>query len=160
MDLKNLKSLIKLMVDNGLTEVDLKDPNGESITLKRGQGQGESHVQYITAPQAYAPQPQPAAAPAGGGAATGAASAKSSDEGLVTIVSPMVGTYYASSSPDAPPFVNIGDRISDESVVCLVEAMKVFNEIKAETAGTIHSVLVASGQAVEFGQPLFKVKPG
>lgn len=156
MDLKNLKSLIKLMVDNGLTEVDLKDPSGESITLKRGHGPGEGGVQYITAPQAYAHAPQ-AAAPAAPAAAT---PAKSSDEGLVTIVSPMVGTFYASSSPDAPPFVNIGDRISDESVVCLVEAMKVFNEIKAETTGTIHSVLVASGQAVEFGQPLFKVKPG
>ncbi len=158
MDLKNLKSLIKLMVDNGLTEVDLKDPNGESITLKRGHAPapapgpalalGEGGVQYVAAPPAYVATPQ------------AAATAKSSDEGLVTIVSPMVGTFYASSSPDAPPFVNIGDRISDESVVCLVEAMKVFNEIKAETAGAIHSVLVASGQAVEFGQPLFKVKPG
>jgi len=152
MDIKNLKSLIKLMVDNGLTEVDLKDPNGECITLKRGHG--DAPVQYIAAPQPLAASLGPAAA------AAPAAATKSSDEGLVTIVSPMVGTFYASSSPDVAPFVNIGDRISDESVVCLVEAMKVFNEIKAETSGTIHSVLVASGQAVEFGQPLFKVKPG
>ena len=156
MDLKNLKALIKLMVDNGLTEVDVKDPSGESITLKRGHG--DAPIQYVAAPQGYAP---PLAASHGAPAAASApVAAKSSDEGLVTIVSPMVGTFYASSSPDAPPFVTIGDRISDESVVCLIEAMKVFNEIKAETTGTIHSVLVASGQAVEFGQPLFKVKPG
>jgi acetyl-CoA carboxylase biotin carboxyl carrier protein len=154
MDLKNLKILIKLMVDNGLTEVDLKDAQGECVKLKRG---GDT-VQYVPAPQSFAPQPLTASQPA---ATPPAASAgQSSDDGLKTITSPMVGTFYASSSPDAPPFVNIGDRISDESVVCLVEAMKVFNEIKAEIGGTIQAVLVASGQAVEYGQPLFKVKPG
>jgi len=153
MDLKNLKALIKLMVDNGLTEVDLKDPQGESIRLKRG---GDA-IQYVTAPQSYGP-PQPLAPPQS--AAGTDAKPSGGDEGLITIASPMVGTFYASPSPDAAPFVNIGDRISDESVVCLIEAMKVFNEIKAETSGTIHSMLVASGQAVEFGQPLFKVRPG
>ncbi len=154
MDLKNLKILIKLMVDNGLTEVDLKDAQGECVKLKRG---GDTTVQYLPAPQMQQPIAQTLAPtpPASGGGA-----AKSSDDGLKTILSPMVGTFYASSSPDAPPFVNIGDRISEESVVCLIEAMKVFNEIKSEVNGTIQAVLVASGQAVEFGQPLFKVKPG
>jgi acetyl-CoA carboxylase biotin carboxyl carrier protein len=138
-----------------LTEVDLKDPQGESIRLKRG-----GDVQYVTAPtlapsHAYA-QPAPSST---GSTPAASGAVKSSDDDLKTITSPMVGTFYASSSPDAPPFVNIGDRVSDESVVCLVEAMKVFNEIKAETSGVIERVLVPAGTAVEFGQKLFLVRP-
>ncbi len=153
-DLKQLKSLIKLMVDNGLTEVDLQDPKGEHVKLKRG---GEP-VQYVAAPNyAQAPTPPLAASHPSAPAATAAAP---KDDGLLTVTSPMVGTFYTSSSPDAAPFVQVGDRISPESVVCIVEAMKVFNEIKAEVTGTIHSILVSTGQPVEFGQPLFKVKPG
>ncbi len=159
-DLKQLKSLIKLMVDNGLTEVDLQDPKGEHVKLKRG---GDP-VQYIAAPPQpnYAHAPGPALAsshPAAPGPAPAPAAAPK-DDGLLTVTSPMVGTFYTASSPDAAPFVQVGDRISPESVVCIVEAMKVFNEIKAEVTGTIHSILVSTGQPVEFGQPLFKVKPG
>ena len=155
-DLKQLKSLIKLMVDNGLTEVDLQDPKGEHVKLKRG---GDQPVQYVAAPpQNFAHAPAAALAPSHPAAPAAAAAPK--DDGLLTVASPMVGTFYSASSPDAAPFVQVGDRISPESVVCIVEAMKVFNEIKAEVTGTIHSILVSTGQPVEFGQPLFKVKPG
>ena len=157
-DHKQLRILIKLMVDNGLTEVDLQDSQGERVKLKRGSDE-QPTVQYVAAPHAgHAPAPAPAAAPQA--PAAPAAPAGEKDDGLTTIASPMVGTFYSSSSPDAPPFVSVGDRISTETVVCLVEAMKVFNEIKAEVNGTIAAVMVSNGQAVEFGQPLFKVKPG
>jgi acetyl-CoA carboxylase biotin carboxyl carrier protein len=160
-DLKQLKSLIKLMVDNGLTEVDLQDAGGEKVKLRRGD---DRPVQYVAAPSPPAafhqPLPTPGPASAAGASAPAAAPAAASDEGLVTITSPMVGTFYAASSPESGPFVSIGDRVSPDSVVCLIEAMKVFNEIKAETTGSIQAVLVSNGQAVEFGQALFKVKPG
>jgi acetyl-CoA carboxylase biotin carboxyl carrier protein len=80
------------------------------------------------------------------------------DENLYIVKSPMVGTFYASSSPDSGPFVNIGDKVSANSTVCIIEAMKLFNEIEAEQDGTIVEILVKNGQLVEFGQPLFKIK--
>jgi acetyl-CoA carboxylase biotin carboxyl carrier protein len=88
-----------------------------------------------------------------------AAPAATEDAGLIAIESPMVGTFYASPSPDKPSFVSVGGEVGPNSVVCLVEAMKIFNEIKAERSGTIAKVLVKSGQAVEFGQPLYMIKP-
>ena len=154
-DLKTLKELVKLMSANDLTELDLQDQAGERVTLKRGSG--GAPVQYVQAPVAHAaPQPQAAQAvapvptsPAGGGGT----------DGLTPIPSPMVGTFYAASTPDAKPFVSVGDVVDAETVVCIIEAMKVFNEIKAETAGVIERVMISNGQAVEFGQPLFMIKP-
>jgi len=156
-DLKTLRQLIKMMVDNDLTEIDLEG-EGEKVKLKRGGpgvagAAGAPTVSYA-APAPAAPAPA-AAAPAPAPAAEGAAA----DDGLPTIDSPMVGSFYTASSPDAEAFVKVGDKVSPDTVVCIVEAMKVFNEIKAETSGTISEVLVSSGDAVEFGQPLFKVKP-
>ena len=159
MDLKNLKSLIKLMVENDLTEVELQDAKGEKVALKRGKGEGQ--VTYVTA----APPSTPAVSSAT--TATGAPSSPAGtalsvpeeNEGLVPIVSPMVGTFYASPSPEAKPFVMPGSKVTPDTVVCIIEAMKVFNEIKAETSGTVVKVLVASGKAVEFGQPLFMIQP-
>ena len=81
------------------------------------------------------------------------------DEGLVDIISPIVGTYYAAPSPDAEPYIKVGDSVAPDTVVCIVEAMKVINEIKAEAAGTIEKIVVSNGQAVEFGQVLFKIRP-
>jgi acetyl-CoA carboxylase biotin carboxyl carrier protein len=105
-----------------------------------------------------------AVAPAAAGAVAPAASvaipeAAASDDGLIAIESPMVGTYYAKPSPDKPSFLNVGDAIGEESVVCLIEAMKIFNEIKAEQTGTVAKILVQNGDAVEFGQPLILIKP-
>jgi acetyl-CoA carboxylase biotin carboxyl carrier protein len=103
--------------------------------------------------------PAAPAAPAAAPAAAAAAPAANEDAGLVAIESPMVGTFYASPGPDKPPFVAVGAQLGPDSVVCLVEAMKIFNEIKAERGGTVAKILVKSGQAVEFGQPLFMIKP-
>ena len=147
-DIKKLKQLVALMTENDLTEMDLEG-EGEKITLKRGPS---GQVQYVPQP---APAPAPSPAPA---AASSSAPAEAAPSGP-TIDSPMVGTYYASPSPDADAFVAVGSKVKADTVVCIVEAMKVFNEIKAEVAGTIEAVLVENGSAVEFGQPLFRIKP-
>jgi len=156
-DIKKLKQLVALMADNDLTEMDLEG-EGEKITLKRG---SSGQVQYVPqpAPQAAPPPaaPTPAAPPAGD--APAAPEADPAPAGP-TIDSPMVGTFYASPSPDADAFVAVGSKVKPDTVVCIVEAMKVFNEIKAETAGEIVEILVENGAAVEYGQPLFRVKPG
>lgn len=151
-EIKHLRELVKLMVTNDLTEVDLESEN-EHIKIKRGSGE-QPVVTHAAAP---APAPAAAAAPAAAGSAPAAAPAPA-DEGPV-IASPMVGTFYSASSPDAKPFVGVGDKVGPDTTVCIVEAMKVFNEIKAETSGTITEVLVKNGDSVEFGQPLFRIKP-
>lgn len=143
--------LVELMVEKDLREIELQE--GESkILLKRGAG-GEV-VQQVVAPSVAAPV----------GAAPGAASAappseEGADDGLVPISSPMVGTYYASSEPGSPPFVSAGSTVSPDTVVCIIEAMKVFNEIKSEISGTVERILVQNEQPVEFGQPLYLVRP-
>ena len=154
-DLKKLKELVKLMTENDLTELDLQDEKGEHVTLKRGGG--SQPVQYVQAPAA--PQAAPTPAPAAPAASSGGGDAPAEDDGLVPITSPMVGTFYSSPSPDADAFVAVGSSISGDTVVCIVEAMKVFNEIKAETSGTVERIMVENGQPVEFGQPLFLIKP-
>ncbi|MCC6661798.1 MAG: acetyl-CoA carboxylase biotin carboxyl carrier protein [Phycisphaerales bacterium] len=150
-DIRKLKELVRLMVENELTELDLKDQE-ETVTIKRG-GAG---MPVMIAPQACAP-PRAAGADedAGGGQSADGADAA----GLVAISSPMVGTFYAAANPDSPAFASVGTSVSPDSVVCLIEAMKVFNEIKAEVSGTVEKVLVQNGTAVEFGQKLFLVRP-
>lgn len=157
-DLKTIRQLVKLMVDNDLTEVDLEQ-EGEKIRLKRRTGAPE--VQYVAAPTAAAPPaaPAPSAEPASADAPPAAKAEADADAGLVPIPSPMVGTFYSAPSPDADPYIKPGDSVSRDSVVCIIEAMKVFNEIKAEASGTVQKILVESGQSVEFGQPLFLIKP-
>ncbi|MBX3361088.1 MAG: acetyl-CoA carboxylase biotin carboxyl carrier protein [Phycisphaeraceae bacterium] len=154
-DMKKLAELVQLMTDNGLTELELRDEN-EAVVLKRGQS-GVQLPPHMMTPQMMMPMAMPASAP--GQAAPGGSSAPSSDAGLVAIESPMVGTFYSASNPDSPPFAKVGSQVGPGSVVCLVEAMKVFNEIKSEVSGTIERVLVKNGDAVEFGQKLFLVKP-
>ncbi|MEM7681753.1 MAG: acetyl-CoA carboxylase biotin carboxyl carrier protein [Planctomycetota bacterium] len=149
-DVKKLRSLIELMVDADLTEVDLES-EGERVSLRRG-GAGQPQVVHAIA----APAPAPVA-PAPGAPGAPAEPAAATPQGPA-IESPMVGTYYAAASPDSAPFVKPGDTVTADTVVCIIEAMKVFNEIKAETAGTIDAVLIESGDAVEFGQPLFRLR--
>ncbi len=162
LDVKKLKELIKLMVTNDLTELDLQG-DGERVTLKRGPGDQKVHYVPTAAPVLQAGEPN--GTPPTNGTATppavgqGQADQEAGDTGLEQITSPMVGTFYAASSPDAAPFVTVGDRVDPEKVVCIIEAMKVFNEIKAEATGTIEKILVQTGQAVEFDQPLFLVRP-
>ena len=154
MDVVLLEQIVKLMAANDLNTVEVQD--GEKrILLKRGTAAAEA------APMAAAPAyaPAPAAAPAPAPAPATAPAADASEAGLVPIKSPMVGTFYASPSPDVKAFVSVGSKIDEDSDVCIIEAMKVFNNIKAETRGTIAKVLVTNGQTVEFGQVLFLVKP-
>jgi acetyl-CoA carboxylase biotin carboxyl carrier protein len=155
-DLKTIRQLIKLMVDNDLTEIDLEG-EGEKIKLRRGQPGGAGAVSYLPPAAGPAPAAPTPAAPAP--TDTPADDAADDDADLITIDSPMVGTFYTASSPDADAFVSAGDRVKPDTVVCIVEAMKVFNEIKAEVTGQVVEVMVNNGDSVEFGQPLYKVRP-
>ena len=154
-DLKTLRQLIKLMVDNDLTELDIQAEGGPVKLRRDSQGSAASSAPTLppvvqTAAAPVPPAPSQAAAPE---------APVDEDDDTVTINSPMVGTFYSASSPDAKPLGSVGDRVDPDTVVCIVEAMKVFNEIKAEMTGTIQKVLVENGQAVEFDQPLFTIKP-
>lgn len=157
MDIKDIKRVIELMKENELSEFELAE-EGFRITIRRKVAGGDAQVvvaqpsapMMIQAPVAAAAAPAPAAVPA---------AAPAAPSNLVEIKSPMVGTFYRSSSPEAEPFVGIGKDVDDETVVCIVEAMKVMNEIKAEVKGVIRKVLVENATPVEFGQPLFLVEP-
>ena len=163
MDVSLLERIVKLMASNDLNTVDVRDGD-KRVILKRGAvviPQANAGGYAYPAPAPAAPQassPGVASGAAGGAAAVGT-SAADEEAGRVAIKSPMVGTFYAAASPDAKPFVSVGTRVDEESDVCVIEAMKVFNNIKAETRGTIAKVLVGNGQTVEFGQILFLVKP-
>ena len=157
-DLQKIKDLIKIMKDNDLVEVEIKHGD-DKIFLKRSQAQEPT----VTSLQKVGPEP--GAAPAGPEAAKPPApeaepsvSESPPEEDLVEIKSPIVGTFYATPSPDSEPYVELDSHVNTQTVVCIVEAMKVMNEIKAETSGTIAEILVSNGQAVEYGQVLFKVK--
>ena len=154
MEIKDIKQLIKLMVDNDLSEVDI-EAGEDKVHLKRGSDVAMAPVSVAPAPAAAAP-----AAPAAPAAAPPAAEkAEEAPDGLLEVKSPMVGTFYSAPSPDSDPYVANGANVGDESVVCIVEAMKVMNEIKAECSGTIAEMCVKNAQPVEFGQVLFRVKP-
>ena len=157
-DIRKLKELVRLMVANDLTELDLRDSE-EQVTLRR-----HSLNQVPSVPAApgavMTGAPVPAAAAGAASADTAPSTAADADDhGLHTIESPMVGTFYSAANPDAPPFVTVGSNVDPETVICLVEAMKIFNEIKAECTGTIEKVLVNNGDSVEFGQAMFLVRP-
>jgi acetyl-CoA carboxylase biotin carboxyl carrier protein len=155
-DLDRIKQLIRLMEKHDLSEVKLEGGDQKWV-LKRG-----AQMPTIMHAPGYAPPPMPAALPAAAAASADAVAQreKAADNGLVEIVSPTVGTFYQSAQPGDPPFVKAGDRVRSDTIVCIVEAMKVFNQIPAEVNGTIAKVLVQDGDAVEFGQPLFAVTPG
>jgi len=149
-DLEKLRQLVEMMEQHGLTEVSLKK-GAEQWRLRRG-----SHE--VAAAPMYMPAPQVAAAPAAPSRPPAEPAAAAGNDSLVVIKSPTVGTFYGSPSPDEPPFVSVGSKVTPTSLVCLIEAMKVFNQIPADVTGTIAEVLVKSNDAVEFGQPLFKVR--
>ncbi|MFZ9914629.1 MAG: acetyl-CoA carboxylase biotin carboxyl carrier protein [Phycisphaerales bacterium] len=156
MDIRKLKELVRLMVDNDLTELDIRDEQ-ETVTVKRP---GVHAAPQVLMPaQMAAPVMAAPAAPASAAAAAPAAPAAPAKETLPAIESPMVGTFYAAPGPDKAPFVAVGAKVGPDTTVCLIEAMKIFNEIKAETSGTVEEVLVKSGQPVEFGQPLYRIRP-
>lgn len=154
-DIRKVRKFIELMNEHDLTEIDLRQGE-QRIRLRRG-------PETVTVAGAT----QPVSTPAGGGASKAAANTTSpgqtagaeEDANYTLIKSPMVGTFYSAANPDAAPFVKVGDQVGPETTVCIVEAMKVFNEIPAECSGKIVAVLVQNGDAVEYGQPLFRVQP-
>lgn len=151
MDITKIRELVEMMEANDLSEMKIVDGDTK-IELKRGTTQ----VQY--APTAAPAMPAPiAAAPAA--ASTSASTPAPAATNYLEVKSPIVGTFYASPAPDAAPFIKVGDQVTPDTVVCIVEAMKVMNEVKAEVRGTVKKVLVENAQAVEFGQVMFLVEP-
>lgn len=150
MELKDIKRIMQMMKENDVTEFAMED---EDFVLELSRGIAGA-AQVIAAPQMVA-------APVAAAAAVSAPEAPVADEtdGLVEITSPMVGTFYRSPSPEADMFTEIGASITEDSVVCIVEAMKVMNEIQADVKGTIKKILVENATPVQFGQPLFLVDP-
>jgi acetyl-CoA carboxylase biotin carboxyl carrier protein len=153
---RKIRRLVELMKEYDLSEIDLQQ--GETrIQLRRG---GKAVAMVPSGRPAYAaPEaaPAPVEAPRPAPAQASAAAAKPEADYIVPIRSPMVGTFYSASDPDSPAYVKVGDPVGTETVVCIVEAMKVFNQIPAEVSGKIVAVLVENGEPVEYGQPMFKV---
>jgi acetyl-CoA carboxylase biotin carboxyl carrier protein len=161
MDLRKIKKLIELLEESQLAEIEIHEGE-ESVRLTRQHPQPAGAQAYALPPQMPAPLPAPtAAAPAAqpGAADSGGQSEEALPEGDV-VRSPMVGTFYSSPSPEAGPFVKVGSSVASGDTLCLVEAMKMFNQIEAEISGKVVAVLVEDGQPVEFDQPLFVIKKG
>ncbi|WII35672.1 acetyl-CoA carboxylase biotin carboxyl carrier protein [Paenibacillus thiaminolyticus] len=158
--ISEIKELIKLLDQTSVHELEIEN-EGCRIAIRKP-GKTEVFNVQSAAPLTY-PAPAPAAVAAPAEAVTAAAEPqpekKEEQAGLVRIVSPMVGTFYSAPSPESPPYVKAGDKINEKTVVCILEAMKLMNELEAEVKGEIVEVLAANGQLVEFGQPLFLVKP-
>ena len=151
MDIKLIKQVVDLMKRSDISEFEFEE-DGFKLRLS---SKGTDAPQIIqAAPAAQTPAPSlVAAAPAGE-----AAAAPVEEKGISIIKSPMVGTFYSASSPESPAFVKVGTKVNNDSVVCIIEAMKVMNEIQAEMSGAITELLVENGEAIEYGQPLFKIK--
>jgi acetyl-CoA carboxylase biotin carboxyl carrier protein len=154
-DLKDIKAIIDLMKKNSITEFELEQQDSK-LRLKRGLNgggaiQSEELAQYTPAIQTVAPNLSTPQAPI-----TPVAPVAT---GEIDLKSPMIGTFYRSSSPESGSYVEVGSEVNAETVVCIIEAMKVMNEIKAEVKGVVTQILVENGKPVEFGQPLFKVRP-
>ncbi|PYJ40528.1 MAG: acetyl-CoA carboxylase, biotin carboxyl carrier protein [Verrucomicrobia bacterium] len=153
MELKDIKAIIDLMRKNDLSVFEMEK---DGFRLKLQKGPSEQPISMVPVPLAHPSHPP--------GASTGAAGTQSMQSPAETkvalrdIVSPMVGTFYRAASPDAPPFVDVGKEVTEDSVVCIIEAMKVMNEIKAETTGVIAEVVAENGKPVQFGQVLYRVR--
>jgi acetyl-CoA carboxylase biotin carboxyl carrier protein len=151
-ELKDIKAVIDLMKKNDLSVFEM-EKDGFKLKLQKGAGE-----QTVFAPQPAAAPPAPIPVSNVPASAAPPAPEGASSAGLKDIVSPMVGTFYRAGSPDAPPFVDVGKEVNEETVVCIIEAMKVMNEIKAETKGVITEVTAENGKPVQFGQVLFRVR--
>ncbi len=154
MDYKELKRLVELVENAGISHLSI-DENGSKIEIKKELASQTS----VVVPQAPTVAPtQVATAPTDNAPSTSPAPA--SDPNVIEIKAQMVGTFYQSSSPDSPAFVNVGDKVKKGSVLCVIEAMKLFNEIESEDSGTIEKICVSNEQAIEFGQTLFLLRKG
>ena len=156
MDFKDIKKIVELIKANELSEFELEDGDFR-LLAKRGEGQGPVIVQQAVPSGMPAAAALPAAAPAA--PAGGEAPAAPAGPPVESIDSPMVGTFYRSPSPESDSFVAVGQTVEADTVVCIIEAMKVMNEIKAERGGVIKKILVDNATPVEFGQPLFEIDP-
>ena len=148
MELKDIKAIIDLMKENDLSTFEMEK---DGFRLKLQKGLGDQPIVVSSAAPAVTNGPTAAATPA-------AAAASGEAGNLKDITSPMVGTFYRAASPDTPPFVDVGTKVTEDTVVCIIEAMKVMNEIKAETSGVIAEVVAENSKPVQFGQALFRVK--
>ncbi len=161
MDMKQIQELVKLINKSNIGELSI-EKNDFKITIKQKKEAAQTFVSPQQGPQiSYSPMPQQAAAPQPqeAGKPQAPAAAPKEDSKLITIKSPMIGTFYRQAGPGKPIFVNVGDEVSAGKVVCIIEAMKLFNEIESEVSGTIVKVLVEDASPVEFDQPLFLVEP-
>ncbi|MCA8979225.1 MAG: acetyl-CoA carboxylase biotin carboxyl carrier protein [Planctomycetes bacterium] len=160
-DLKLIRQLVRIMNNGGVSELEIDDEKeGISLRLRRDSDApvaGGAPIVHMM-PSAVPAQAAPLAV--GAAPAAPAEAPSGPPPGTVQITSPMVGTFYRTPSPESPPFVDVGSRVDAETVVCIVEAMKVMNEIQAEVTGEVVQILVENGEPVEFGQPLMLVKKG
>ena len=152
LNMDELRELAELVNEHGFTDFEFENKN---IRVRLSKATTPA---YVAAPQPMAVQAAPAAAPQAAPAGETAAPAASEDEGLHIITSPIVGTFYRAPGPDKDPYVSEGSKVSPETVVCIVEAMKLMNEIQAETSGEVVKIFVENGQPVEYGQPLFGIR--
>lgn len=156
MDLRKLKTLIDLVSESNISELEITEAEGK-VRIVKG-GTAAAAVQYVQAlPAAAAAAPVAAAAPGAAASAAAAPAVAAAPQGHV-VKSPMVGTFYRSSSPGAAPFVEVGAQVKEGDTICIIEAMKILNEIEADKSGTITQILGENGQAVEYGQPLFIIE--
>ena len=159
MELKDIRAIIDLMKKNDLSVFEM-EKEGFRLKLQKGAGEQTVFAPTPTLPSIIAVPAQTAPAPAPDAASTTATepAAAAVEVASKEITSPMVGTFYRAASPEAPPFADVGTEVNEETVVCIIEAMKVMNEIKAEVKGVIAEVVAENGKPVQFGQPLFKVR--
>jgi len=153
MDIRKVKKLIEMLEESSLAEIEIREGE-EAIRISRASSTSAPHVVHMTAPAAPA---APAAAPAAGAAAPTAAPAAPVPAGHA-VASPMVGTFYRASSPESKPFVELGSQVSVGDTLCIIEAMKMMNEIEADKAGVIKAILKENGQPVEYGEALFIIE--
>lgn len=162
MDLRKLKTLIDLVSDSNVTELEITEAEGKVRIVKGAVASGApvlTHQVMVPAAQAAAPVAAPTVAEiADAAAVTAAAVAAEAAAAGHTVKSPMVGTFYRSSSPGAAPFVQVGDTVKEGDTLCIIEAMKILNEIESDKAGTVKQVLCENGQAVEYGQALYIIE--
>lgn len=151
MDIEKIAKLINLMQESSLTSLEVEE---DDFRIRLGR-----EKEIIAAPAHYASAPALPAPATGGGSSSAAAAAKE-EKGVKIIKSPMVGTFYRAPSPESPAFVEEGAKVRPDTIVCIIEAMKVMNEIVAECSGTVLEILVENGEPIEFGQPIMKVKEG
>ena len=153
MDLRKLKKLIDLVEESGISELELTEGE-EKVRISRAIAQVAPAVQYVSAPAPAAPAV--ASAPVVATSAAPVAPAVEASEGQI-VKSPMVGTFYRSSSPDAKPFVDVGSSVNSGETLCIIEAMKLLNEIESEFSGVVKKIFIENGQPVEYGEPLFLI---